>query len=144
MRVEITAETGAGSTPSPPSCTMWTSSRPTSIGAAPWMRASRSFELSQATAASVLAKRCRITQSTCAGGLGGITVCLMKPGNAATTALVSSCQRAKPSALSGRTRVWVTIVTVPLAALAASDPAPDMRCSPLTAAPRASRRCGPA
>ena len=80
------------------------------------MRVSRCSEWSQAAAASALAKRCRITQSTCAGGLGGITVCLMKPGNAATTLLVSSCQRAKASALSGRTRVCVTMVTLPVAA----------------------------
>jgi hypothetical protein len=57
-----------------------------------------------------------MTQSTWAGGLGGITVCLMKPGTAATIRLVSSCQRAKASARSGRTRVWVTIVTEPAVA----------------------------
>jgi hypothetical protein len=35
MRVEITADTGEGSTPVPPSLTMWTSSRPTNMSAAP-------------------------------------------------------------------------------------------------------------
>ena len=40
-----------------------------------------------------------------------MTVWLTKPGKAATTLLVSSCQRAKASAASGRTRVWVMIVT---------------------------------
>ena len=60
---------------------MWTSSRPTSIGCAPSMRASRSLGIAaRPSAASVSAKRCRITQSTCAGGLGGMTDCLMKPG----------------------------------------------------------------
>ena len=74
---------------------MWTSSRPTSMAAASWMRLSLCSELSQAAAVSVLANRWRMTQSACAGGLGGITVCLMKPGNCATVPLVSSCQRAK-------------------------------------------------
>ena len=39
-----------------------------------------------------------------------MTVCLMKPVKVAMTLLVSSCQRAKASAASGRTRVWVMIV----------------------------------
>ena len=30
-----------------------------------------------------------MTQSTCAGGFGGITVCSMKPGNVATAVLIS-------------------------------------------------------
>ena len=45
------------------------------------------------------AKRCRITQSTCSGGLGGISRCSMKPGKLAIDVLVSPCQRAKSSAL---------------------------------------------
>ena len=57
-------------------------------------------------------KRCRMTQSTCSGGLGGISRCSMKPGKVAIEVLVSPCQRAKSSARSGRTLVWVTMLTV--------------------------------
>jgi hypothetical protein len=119
---------------------MWMSSVPTSIGAMPSILSSRCCELSQAVAASVLVKRCRITQSTCAGGLGGITVCWMKPRNLATIVLVSSCQRANASLASGRTRVCVTIVT-PWPAV---DPPPAARSIPLMAIPPAWSRCGPA
>jgi hypothetical protein len=42
-----------------------------------------------------------------------MTVCERKPAKAATVALVSSCQRANAALLSGRTRVWVTMVTGP-------------------------------
>jgi hypothetical protein len=129
MRVEITAEAGAGKTPVAPSPMMLMSSRPTNMGAASSNRFNRCSELSQATAVAVLANRWRMTQSTWTGGLGGITVCLMKPGNPATMALTSSCQTAKASALSGRTRVWITMVTPPLAAAdcpAAVPSAPSM------------------
>jgi hypothetical protein len=99
------------------------------------MRLSRCSELSQATAVSVLVNRWRMTQSACAGGLGGITVCLMKPGNCATVLLVSSCQRAKAFMLSGRTRVCVTMVTAPLALpLATGDTSPVVRSLSRTAA----------
>ena len=106
------------------------------------MRLSLCSELSQATAVSVLANRWRMTQSACAGGLGGITVCLMKPGNCATVLLVSSCQRAKASMLSGRTRVCVTMVTAPWApSLAAATGAlPVVLSVALTAAVAAARR----
>ena len=57
-------------------------------------------------------KRCRITQSTCSGGLGGISRCSMKPGKVAIDVLVSPCQRANSSARSGRTQVWVTMLTL--------------------------------
>ena len=140
MRVEMTAETGAGSTPAPPSLTRWMSSRPSSMGAAPSSRFSRCADFSHATAASVSVKRCRMTQSTWAGGLGGITVCWMKPANAETIVLVSSCHRANAPALSGRTRVCVTTVTVP----AADEPTLAARSITLMAAAPAWRRCGPA
>src|SRR5215472_9757194 len=96
---------------------MWTSSLPTSIGWMPCTRFSRSCELSQATACASLAKRCRITQSTCCGGLGGITVCSMKPGKPAMILLVSACQRANSSFCSALTLVWVMIETPPDAGL---------------------------
>ena len=111
-RVLITAETGAGLRPPSSSRTMCTSSRPISIGAAPSMRVWRSGEASQRCASSMVSKRCRITQSTCSGGLGGISRCSTKPGKLAMTLLVSPCQRAKSSARSGRTLVWVTMLTV--------------------------------
>src|SRR5262245_53229450 len=117
MRVEITTATGAGRAPAPPSLTIWTSSLPTSMSWAPCTRFNRSCELSQATAWASLAKRCRITQSTCCGGLGGITVCSTKPGKPAMILLVSACQRAKASSCSTLTRVWVTMVTRPAPAL---------------------------
>ncbi len=110
-RVLITALTGEVRAALASSLTMWTSSRPTSIGVAPWMRACRSGEASQALACSRLWNRCTITQSTCSGGRGGISCCSMKPGKAATTALVSVCHRAKASALSGRMVVCVTMLT---------------------------------
>jgi hypothetical protein len=52
----------------------------------------------------------------------------------------SSCQWAKASALSGRTLVWVTMVTPPLA-----DASPLIAAStPFIAEQRACRKCGPA
>ena len=78
---DITADTGAAARRAPLSRTRCTSSRPTSMGARP--RASPPLGRSQ-RAAATLAKRCWITQSTCSGGLGGNTLCSMKPGNLAT------------------------------------------------------------
>src|SRR5262245_22000942 len=66
------------------------------------------------------AKRCRMTQSTCAGGLGGMTVCCRKPGKPATVRLVASCHAANAFSALARTRVCVTIVT-PLPAEASTS-----------------------
>jgi hypothetical protein len=76
----------------------------------------RRSERSQAEAASAPAKRCTITQSTCTGGLGGMTLCSTKPGNSAAAALIALCQRANSSAIPSRTRVCVTTVTGPACA----------------------------
>ena len=46
----------------------------------PRCASARSGEASQRCASSMVSKRCRITQSTCSGGLGGISRCSMKPG----------------------------------------------------------------
>jgi hypothetical protein len=76
------------------------------------MRVCRSVEPNQRCAFSMVSKRCKITQSTWTGGLGGISRCSTKPGKVAMAVLVSPCQRAKSSARSGRTVVWVTMLTV--------------------------------
>src|SRR5580658_3588568 len=55
-----------------------------------------------------------MTQSTCAGGDGCITVCSTNPGNAATILPVSTCHAANAASLSGRTRVCTTIVALPI------------------------------
>src|SRR5271154_2061633 len=95
MRVDITAETGAGSTPEAPSLTIWTSSCPTSIGWARVSNSSRRPELSQSVAACLLPKLCRITQSTWAGGLGGSTLWRMKPGNPTAAWPIFCCHAAR-------------------------------------------------
>ena len=66
-----------------------------------------------------------------------MTVCLTNPGKVAMTRLVSSCQRAKSAAASGRTRVWVMIVVPSPSGAVLALP------RPLTAGSRAGRRSAP-
>jgi hypothetical protein len=129
----MTADTGDGRTPTASSFKIWMSSCPTSIGSACSTKPSRWLEFSHDVAASRLAKRWRMTQSICAGGFGGMTVCSMKPENPATTAPILFCQRANSSSLPAFTRVCVTTVTPPGVAV----------CVTLIASCRACRRCGP-
>ena len=52
-----------------------------------------------------------MTQSTCVGGEGGMTVSLTKPDCVATAAPMRCCHLANASSLPGETRVCVTMVT---------------------------------
>jgi hypothetical protein len=109
----MTADTGDGKTPAASSLSIWMSTCPTSIGWACAISACRSGELSHNVAASTPAKRWRMTQSICAGGFGGITVCSMKPVNCDVAAPICCCHLANSSSRPARTRVCVTMVTAP-------------------------------
>lgn len=105
------AETGLGAGTLDLPRTTWTSARPVSSGWTNVNRSSRFGKRNQPIAESESAKGCRITQSSCAGGLGGSILCLRKPGKLATIWLVSVCQVSKTAVPPGRTVVCVAIVT---------------------------------
>src|SRR3984893_1600881 len=92
-----------------------------------------SLEFKHDVAVSRLSNLTRMTQSIWAGGFGGITVCSMKPGNAAMAAPMPRYQEANSSSLPARTRVWVTMLHPPGVAI----------CGTLMTR-RACRRFGPA